>query len=128
MEGSANMETNGRDLVESAHQKAAQRIDKSLPSAHSTVHYSALPEASNNSALFEEWNTYRREAGRLLAQGEGGHHILIKGDQIVGIFSTHDEAMKEGYRRFLGHPFLVHQIQEREPVVRQGHYFRTCRR
>lgn len=123
------METNGRDLVESAHQEAAQRIDKRLPNAeHSTIHYSELPEATTWSTLYQEWNIYRREASRLLATGNEGRHVLIKGDQIIGIFQTHEEAMKEGYRQFLGQPFLVHEIQEREQFVRQGHYFRACRR
>ena len=34
-----------------------------------TVHHTQLPEARPGDVLSQEWNTYRREAARLLAQG-----------------------------------------------------------
>jgi hypothetical protein len=85
-----------------------------------TVHSSELPAAVPDSPLFREWNFYRREVARLLAEANGGRHLLIKGEQIIGIWDTHEEAMRPGHARFLGQPFLVHQSQERERVLRCG--------
>jgi hypothetical protein len=133
----------GRALVEQVHREAAERyraeqmrldelIDRlhrevavqagqaSLPPspAAETVHFTELPEARPDSPLYREWNTYRREVGRLLAEGSEGRHLLIKGDRIVGLWGTHDAAMTAGYQQFPGQPFLVHEVQERERVLR----------
>jgi hypothetical protein len=89
-----------------------------LPIEPATISYTELPEAKTDSPLYREWNTYRHEAGRLLAEVNSNRHVLIKGDRIVGIWNTHDEALAGGYREFPGQPFLVHQIQERERVLR----------
>ena len=83
-----------------------------------TVHYAELPEAKPDSPLYHEWNTYRREVGRLLAEGNAGRYVLIKGERIVGVWETRPEAVAAGYKHFLGAPFLVHPIQERERVLR----------
>jgi hypothetical protein len=69
------------------------------------------------SPIAVEWNTYRREAGRLLAEGHEGRFVLIKGEEIVGIWDNHNEAMDEGYRRFLLTGFLVQQIRTWEPLL-----------
>ena len=67
-----------------------------------------------------EWEFYRREVGRLLAEGHEGKHVLIKGEEIIGLFATHREAMDEGLKRYLLTGFLVHQIQEWEPIFRSS--------
>jgi hypothetical protein len=83
------------------------------------IHYTQLPPAPPDNVLAAENATYRREVGRLLAEGYEGKHVLIKGDTIVGIYDTDEEAMAEGYKRFLmQRPFLVHQIQTWERVLR----------
>jgi hypothetical protein len=135
-------ERRGRELVLKLHDEAVRefseqqrRMDEVIARLHCdavqpgpehpvpstkqpTVHYTELPEAKPDSPLYREWNTYRRDAGRLLTEGHGGRHVLIKGEEIVGIWATHDEAMIVGYQRFLDQPFLVHQIEERERVPR----------
>jgi hypothetical protein len=63
-----------------------------------------------------EWDTYRREVGRLLAEGHEGRWALIKGDQVFGVFDTPDEAEAAGIQRFLCTAFLVRQIHTFEPV------------
>jgi hypothetical protein len=134
-------ERRGRELVQKMHSEALQEhlaqqrtMDEviarlhheavargpELPSAEAeplTVHYTELPDARPGCPLYREWGTYRREAGRLLAEGHGGRHVLIKGEDILGIWGTHDEAMAAGYQRFLNQPFLVHQIEKRERVL-----------
>jgi hypothetical protein len=110
----------GRALVESAHQEAVEHArGQPLPvSEPASLHYTELPAASSGSPLRQEWEIYRREAGRLLAEGHEGRHVLIKGEQIIGLWDTHAEALAAGYERFPGQPFLVHQVREREPLLR----------
>ena len=57
--------------------------------------------------------TYYREAGRLLAEDHAGHHVLIKGKEIIGLWGP-----ARLVQEFLELAFLVHQVQEREPVLR----------
>ncbi len=83
-----------------------------------TIHYTELTPSEPDARLATEYNVYVREVGRLLAEGHKGKHVLIKGDEIVGIYPTHDEAMDEGYRRFQLSGFMVHPIQTWERVYR----------
>jgi hypothetical protein len=134
----------GRALVEEAHREAVERqradhkrldelIDRlhgdiaaqaiqaaltALPAAPPTIHFTELPEAKPDSPLCCEWNTYRREVGRLLAAGNEGRHVLVKGDQIIGLWDSHEAAMTAAYQQFFGQPFLVHEVKERERVLR----------
>jgi hypothetical protein len=108
------------ELLEKLHREAFERGRHDPPPADEppTVHHTQLPDASPDSPLVQEWDTYRREVGRLLAAGNAGRHVLIKGNQVLGLWATHDEAMTVGYQRFHGQAFLVHQVQERERVLR----------
>jgi hypothetical protein len=81
------------------------------------IHYTELPAPNPDSQIKTECETYRREVGRLLAEGLGGQFVLIKGQTIFGCFKTADEALAEGYARFLLQPFLVQQVLEWEPVL-----------
>lgn len=91
-----------------------------------TIPYTELAEAKPGSTLEKEWNTYRREAGRLLAEGHEGHCALIKGETIVEIFDTYDRASAEGWKRFPREPHLVRPILSREPLLRAGGYNLPC--
>jgi len=82
------------------------------------ISYRDLPPMKPDSELAVEYDFYRKEAGRLLAEGHEGRWILIKKTQIIGIWDTRDEAMKEGYNRFVGQSFYVQQILEWERVYR----------
>jgi hypothetical protein len=86
------------------------------------IHYTELPPSQRGQPGDPEWETYRREVGRLLAEGNEGKYILIKEETIIGIYDTRDEAMDEGRRRYLLSGYLVHQIQtwERLVYVRNG--------
>jgi hypothetical protein len=89
-------------------------------------HYTELAEALPDDVFFHEWNTYRREVGRLLSQGSEGKFVLIKGQTVIGLFDHQDLALAEGNRRFPCQTFLVHQVQETEPVVRVRGYNLPC--
>lgn len=120
LERRREVEESQRALVETLHRAALQhfaetpRVQAELP----TIHYSKLPQADPASALFTEWNTYRREVGRLLEENQQGRFVLIKGDEIIGLWDNEREAFAAGYQRFLGKAFMVHQVQERESVLR----------
>ena len=79
-----------------------------------TIGWDELPTPEPGSVLAEEWNTYRREVSRLLKEGHENQHVLIKGSQIIGIWKSHEEALQEGYKRYLMQAFLVHQVRTRE--------------
>jgi hypothetical protein len=83
-----------------------------------TIHYTELRPAEPGEPGGQEWNTYLREVGRLLAEGHEGKWALIKGDDVIGLFDSREEARAEGLRRFLLQAQFIHQIRAYEPVVR----------
>ena len=83
-----------------------------------SIHYTELPEASGKSPLSREWNCFRREVVRLLAEGHEGKFVSIKDEQVVGLYSSWDEAREAGLRRYLLEPFLVQYILTVEPLRR----------
>jgi hypothetical protein len=82
------------------------------------IHYTELTELPEEHELYQEWKTYLRELPRLLAEGHEGKSVLIKGDDIIGVFATHREAMAAGYDRYLRKGFMVQTVQEWEPLYR----------
>ncbi len=80
------------------------------------IHYTQLQPGSPHSPIAQEWETYRREAGRLLAEGREGRFVLIKGGRIVDFFDTEEEGIAAGYRLFTRGPFFVQQVREYERV------------
>lgn len=50
-------------------------------------------------------------------QQHPGQFVLIKGEELAGIFNTMEEALAEGARRYGLAPFLLRRVEEtREPV------------
>jgi hypothetical protein len=96
----------------------ARKEPRPPPPEPATIHYTELPEGKPGDALYHEWNLYRREAGRLLAEGHEGKFVLIKGEEIIGIWNTHEEARAVGLARYLRQPHLIHQVLTREPQIR----------
>lgn len=65
-------------------------------------------------ALEKELATYSAKLSDL--KQHEGKFVLIQGDAVVDMFSSYDDALKEGYKRFGLVPFLVKQIHAVEPV------------
>jgi hypothetical protein len=65
--------------------------------------------------LEKELATYQAKLPELKQQHEG-KFVLIHGDEVVDTYSSYDDALKEGYRRFGLEPFLVKQIHSVEPI------------
>jgi hypothetical protein len=91
-----------------------------------TIPYTELPEMNDGGPLCEEWNTYRREVARLLADGHEGKFVLIKGDQIVSLHDAWGAAREAGLQLYLLKPFLVQQVRSREPLMRIRGYSLPC--
>jgi hypothetical protein len=92
-----------------------------------TLHYSELPPDMSEEAPARDWNYYLREAGRLIAEGHEGKWVLIKSATIVGVWETEEEVRAVAAGRFLMEPVLIHQIREREPVLRTPTFLLRCR-
>jgi hypothetical protein len=118
------MPNNMRDPVDLLQWAERERLPlrPAQPVELPTIHYTELPEDSSGGVLAAEWNFYRREVARLLADGHEGRWVLIKAEDIVGIWDTEGEADQVRVRRFPGQPVLLKQICEREPVLRGGGY------
>jgi hypothetical protein len=93
-----------------------------------TIHYSELRPASPGSKVAKEWNLYLRELGRLLDEGHEGKYILIKNEEIIGLFDSYDAAMEEARDRYLlsGQGWFVHQILTYEPLYVVSCYRWSC--
>ncbi len=59
--------------------------------------------------LRRELQTYDRNRDQLLGKAEG-KFVLIRDDQIVGIYESKMDAIAQGYRQFGNVPFLVKQV------------------
>jgi hypothetical protein len=65
-------------------------------------------------ALEKELETYKNKLPELKAHE--GKFVLIQGEHVVDTFTSYEDALKEGYKRFGIKPFLVKQILAIEPV------------
>jgi hypothetical protein len=83
-----------------------------------TIHYTQLPDPEPGSQLYEECHVYKREVGRLLAEGHEGRWILIKGPDIIGLYETRGEAREEAIRRYGMAASMTKQILTNEPLYR----------
>lgn len=85
------------------------------------IHYSELEPFSELHPLCGEWEFYRREVDRLIAEGHERKFVLSKGNEIVGFFDTVRDAHREGLKRFgVYSPYLIRQILTYERVYKSG--------
>jgi hypothetical protein len=99
-----------------------------FPQTPDTIPLSQLPPANPTHPLATEWETYRREVGRLLAAGLEGKFALIRGDAIIGVYDTWDAARRVGLEKYLLKPHMVHPILANEPVLHGPRFSRMARR
>jgi hypothetical protein len=59
--------------------------------------------------LEREIQTYEKNRERLLGEAEG-KFVLIRDDEIVGVYESKADAIAQAYRQFGNVPFLVKQI------------------
>jgi hypothetical protein len=89
------------------------------------IHWTELTKDTDG-PLMTEWNFYLREIGRLLAEGQENRWLLIKGENIVGIWDTRDEAFAVASERFFRQAVLVKQIVEWEPLIKLPTFMYRC--
>lgn len=92
-----------------------------------TIHYTELPDLPPGHLLQREWDFFRRELPRLLAEGHEGKVALVKGEEVVGLYPTREAAMCAGYEKFLLDTFMVHKILTEEPMLRLSPACWPCR-
>ena len=68
--------------------------------------------------LTDELTTYKENLARLLSRTED--YVLIKGREIIGIFSDPEEALAEALDRFQDQKVLIKKIVAREPIHSTG--------
>lgn len=64
--------------------------------------------------LEKEIETYKNKLPEL--KGQEGKFVLIKGETVAGVFTSYEDAVKEGYEKFKLEPFLVRKIQSFEQI------------
>ena len=65
-------------------------------------------------ALEKELETYKNKLPEL--KQDEGKYVLIRGDEVIDTYTSYEDAIKEGYRRFNLEPFLVKQIHSIEQI------------
>jgi hypothetical protein len=85
-----------------------------------------LPEEPADPALAAEWQMFRREVARLLADGQRGRFALVKVGHSLTIWDTLADAARAGRLLFGTEPCLVQEIQPSLRALRVG-YHRQCR-
>ncbi len=65
-------------------------------------------------ALEKEIQTFLRKLPELTA--DEGKFALVHGEELVDVYGTYEDALKEGYAKFQLEPFLVKQIHAVEQV------------
>ena len=94
---------------------------------HPTVHYSKLGKIDPKSRHYQEWNFYRREVGRLLAEGFEGKWLLIKGEEILECCDSPEEAQRTAQSHPESEAILVKQVLTFEPLYSVGYNRVLCR-
>ena len=76
----------------------------------------AIPEGTH---LSRELETYKAHQAELL-EGAANQYVLIKADQIIGLYEQEADAFSEGYRRFRLEAFMVKQVLEQDKIYYVG--------
>jgi hypothetical protein len=114
-----------RDLLQWVIEEERKRPPKpEPPRERPTIHWTELKELPPGERGAQEWNFYVKQIGRLLAEGQEGRWVLVKGEEIIGIWDTEKEADQVRVERFLKEPVLIQQILTREPIYRGPTFFR----
>lgn len=66
--------------------------------------------------LEQEIQTYQEHKKELLADS-AGKYVVIKGQEVAGVYDTEGDALREAYQRYGNVPFLVKKIQDLEETL-----------
>jgi hypothetical protein len=122
------MNEDSRQAIQSASQEPVGPV-QTLPSPEPpTIPHPELPPPSADSPIASEWNVYRREVARLLAEGQENRWVLIKGEEIIGIWDGEEEARAMAFQKYQMKPCLIQQVRSQEPIVRMSARFWACQK
>jgi hypothetical protein len=110
------------NLVQRMHEQEINRIreEAALPRTEATTYSPIdLPEAAAGNPVAEEWNLFRREVSRLIAEGARGRIALVKVGQPITLWDTTRDAVQAG-RLLFGQELCL--VQEIQPVLRPLHH------
>lgn len=68
------------------------------------------------SSLETELKTFEEHRERLLGTATG-KFVLIRGTEVIGVYDSKPDAIRQGYQQFGNVPFLVKQITEVDTPV-----------
>ena len=85
---------------------------------------SLLGDLPADSPIAHEWQVFKRELPRLLEEGHAGRHVVIRGEESIGIWDSHEEALGEAAKRFGLGPYLVQPILYFQQPIRAGNVWR----
>lgn len=63
----------------------------------------------------KELETYKMHKERLLTEGHDQSYVLIREDNIIGIFKTAADAYSEGLKSFGNVPMFIKKISKEDP-------------
>jgi len=117
------MTETGRELVERMHRQALEQL-QSEPhpelGGRPDEQQIDLPPAEPGSPYAEEWETYRNEVGRLLAEGCKDRFALIKRGQPITVWDSLRDAGQAARLLYGSEPCLIQQIGPRLRPLRAG--------
>jgi hypothetical protein len=73
---------------------------------------------ADQDTLKMELETYEKHKERLIAESDG-RFVVIRGENILGVYDTYEDALEAGYEKAGLNQFLVKKIQR----VDQVHFF-----
>jgi hypothetical protein len=77
-------------------------------------------------ALETELATYKTKLPELIADDKEGKFVLIHANDVIDVYGTYEDAIKEGYAQFGLEPFLVKQVQALEQVQFISRFVPPC--
>ena len=73
--------------------------------------------------LEKETNTYEKKLPELLKTNRD-KFVLIKEENVIGIFAAEIDALSYGYEKYMDQPFFIRQIlPTQQPLNFSNHYF-----
>jgi hypothetical protein len=84
------------------------------------------PPARAEELLAVEIATFERELPRLLTEGEAGRWAVVKGNEVVSVWDTVNDALQAAHERLGLEPFLLREVREEQRIPRVGWGFRKA--
>ncbi len=70
--------------------------------------------AEERQRLERDFETYRRELPRLLAEGHAERYVLIKDAQVISLWDTQSDALQAGHLLFGEDRFAVNRLNPQD--------------